>query len=74
MKMKRNFPKPMGCSKSNSKREVYSSTGLLHETRKSQINNLTYHLKEFLKNLTKLKISKRKEIIKIREEINKIQI
>ena len=37
---------------------------------KSQINNLTYHLKELEK--TKPKVSRRKEIIKIREEINKI--
>ena len=27
-------PKPMGCSKSSSKREVYSNTILLQETRK----------------------------------------
>ena len=27
-------PKPMGCSKSSSKREVYSSTSLTQETRK----------------------------------------
>ena len=42
---------------------------------KSQINNLTYHLKELEKGeQTKPKVSRRKEIIKIREEINKIQI
>ena len=34
--------KPMGCSKSSSKREVYSNTILPQET--SQINNLTLHL------------------------------
>ena len=34
MKMKHNNPKPMGCSKSISKREVYSDTSLPQETRK----------------------------------------
>ena len=38
---------------------------------KSQINNLTLHLKELVKEeQTKSKVSGRKEIIKIREEIN----
>ena len=42
---KHDNPKPMGCSKSSSKREVYSNTILTQETRNSQINNLTLHLK-----------------------------
>ena len=38
-------------------------------------NNLTYHLKELEREeQTKPKVSRRKEIIKIREEINKIEI
>ena len=41
-----NEPKPMGCSKSSSKREVYSSRSLLQEIIKTQINNLTLHLKQ----------------------------
>ena len=36
-----NNPKPMGHSKSSSKREVYSNTILPQETRKISINNLT---------------------------------
>ena len=41
---------------------------------KSQINNLNLHLKELEKEeQTKPKVSKRKEIIKIRAEINKIE-
>ena len=40
----------------------------------SQINNLTHHLNELEKEQTKPKVSKRKEIIKIREEINKMEI
>ena len=38
---------------------------LLKKQEKSQINNLTYHLKELEKEKTKTKISRRKEIIKI---------
>lgn len=39
----------------------------------SQINNLTLHLKELEKeNQTKPKVSGRKEIVKIRKEINEI--
>ena len=41
---------------------------------KSQINNLTLHLKEQEKEeQTKPKVSRRKEIIKIRAEINEIE-
>ena len=44
----------------------------LRKQEKSQINNLTYHLKELEKEeQTKPKVSRRKEIIKIRMEINK---
>ena len=47
----------------------------LKKEEKSQINNLTYHLKELEKEeQTKPKVSRRKEIIKIKEEINKIEI
>ena len=41
---------------------------------KSQIDHLIYHLKELEKEQRKPKVSRRKEIIKIREEINKIEI
>ena len=61
----------MRCSKSSSKREVYSNTILPQEQEKSQINNLTLHLKELEKEeQTKPKVSRRKESIKIRAEIN----
>ena len=36
----------MGHIKSSSNREVYSNTGFLKKQEKSQMNNLTYHLKE----------------------------
>ena len=46
----------------------------LKKQEKSQINNLTLHLKELEKEeQTKPKVSRRKEIIKIRGEINEIE-
>ena len=63
----------MGCSKSSSKREVYPIQPYLKKQEKSQINNLTLHLKELEKEeQTKPKVSRRKEIIKIRAKINEI--
>ena len=40
---------------------------------KSQINNLTVHLKELEKEQTKPKTSRKREIIKIRAEINETE-
>ena len=40
----------MGCSKKSSNREFYSNTGLSQKQVKSQLNNLTYYLKELEKN------------------------
>ena len=63
----------MGYSKSNSKREVYSNSISPQETRKIP-NNLTLHLKQLEKEeQRKPKIGRRKEIIKIRAEINEIE-
>ena len=63
----------MGCSKSSSKRELYSYTSLPQETRKIS-NNLNLHLKELEKEeQTKPKVNRRKEIITIRSEINEIE-
>ena len=46
----------------------------LKKQEKSQITNLTLHLKEIeKKEQTKPKVSRRKEIIKIRAEINEIE-
>ena len=57
----------MRCSKSRSKNKVYSYTDLPQETR--QISNLNNHLKELEKEEQTNPKVKRKEIIKIREEI-----
>ena len=61
----------MGHYKSSAKRKVHSNTGIPQETRKSQINNLTLHLKQLEKEEMKNpRVSRRKEIIKMRAEIN----
>ena len=64
----------MGCSKSSSKREVYSNKILPQETRKDRIDNLTLHLKQLGKEKKKPKISRSKEIINIRAQINEKDI
>ena len=64
----------MGCSKSSSKREVYSNTILPQETKTSQINNLTLHQKQLEKEGQNTpKVSRRNEITEIRAEINEIE-
>ena len=63
----------MGCSKNSSKREVNNNTILPQETRNIS-NNLTLHLKQLEKEeQTEPKVSRRKEIIKIKAEINEIE-
>ena len=62
----------MGCSESSSKREVYSNTILPQETRKTSNRqpNFTFKTTGKRRRKTTTKPSRRKEIIKIREEIN----
>ena len=57
----------MGHCKSIAKQKVPSNTGIPQETKKSQINNLTLHLKQLEKEEMKNpRVSRRKEIIKNR--------
>ena len=61
----------MGHCKSSVKGKVHSNTGLPQETKKnSQINNLTLHLKLKKEEMKNSRVSRRKEILKIRAEIN----
>jgi len=69
MTMKPKNSKPMGCSKSRSKREVYSNTILPQETRNRQPNFTPKTTGRRIKK-KKPKISRRKEIIKIQAKIN----
>ena len=56
--------------KSSAKGKIHSITGLPQETRKKS-NNLTLHLKQSEKEEMKNpRVSRRKEILKIRAEIN----
>ena len=72
MTTKTRRPKTYGTCKSISKREVYSNWTSPQETRNFS-NNLTLHLKQLEEEQRKPKVSRRKEIIKIRAEINEIQ-
>ena len=70
-KSKRKYdPKSLGCNKSNSKRKVHRNTIFPKKQEKFQMNNLTLYLKQLEEEQTKSKVSRRKEIIKIRAEIN----
>ena len=61
----------MGCSKSSSKGKFIAIQSYLKKQETSQINNLTLHLKQLEKEEQKNpKVTRRKEIIKIRSEIN----
>ena len=60
----------MGCSKSSSKREFIAIRSYLKKQETSQINNLILHQKPLEKEQKTPKVSRRKEIIKIRSEIN----
>ena len=61
----------MGFGKSSAKGKVHSNTGLPSETRKKSNNNLTLHLKQLeQEEMKNPRVSRRKEFIKIRAEIN----
>ena len=61
----------MGHCKSSAKWKGQSNTGLPEETEKSQINNLTLQLKQLeKKEMKNPRVSRRKEVLKIRAEIN----
>ena len=49
MKMKTQQPKTYGTCKSSAKGKVHSNTGIPQEKEKSQISNLTLHLKQLEK-------------------------
>ena len=68
---KNDDPKSVECSKSSSKSEVYSNTILPQETRNISNKQPNLHLKQWEREEQKNpKVSRRKEIIKIRSEKN----
>ena len=75
MKQRYNTPKPMGFIKSCSKREVYSNTSLHQETRKNSNKQTNFTSKAHReRKQTRPKVSRRKENIKIRADINDIEM
>ena len=67
--------KSMGCSKVFLRGKFIEIQAFLKKQESSQINNLTYHMKELEKEeQTKIKVRRMKEIIKIRKEILKTEI
>ena len=73
IKCKHNFSTSMGCSKSSSKREVDSNTGLAQIIRKIPNKQSNFIPKRTRRKRTKPQVSGRKEIIKVRAKINEIQ-
>ena len=63
----------MGCTKAVLRGKFIVIQAYLKEQEKSQVNNLTLYLKEIKEEQIKPKVSRRKEIIKIRAETNEIQ-
>ena len=64
----------MGNSKGSSKRNVYSNTGLPHEIRTTPNEQSELTINETKKGRTnEAKVSRRRDIIKIKAEINKIE-
>ena len=63
----------MGHRKSSSEREVCNNTTLSQERRKSSNKQLYLTSKATTEEQTKPQFSRRKQIIKIREEINEIE-
>ena len=70
-KWKHNNPKPVGHYKSSAKGKVHSKQAYLKNRTKSQINNLTLHLKQLEEEeMENPRVNRSKEILKIRAEIN----
>ena len=68
---KKNNPKPMGHCKSSAKGRFIALQAYLKKQERSEINNLTLHLKQLEKEEMKNpNVNRRKEILKIRAEIN----
>ena len=71
MKMKTQQPKTYGTLKVVLRGRFIAIQAYLKTQEKNQINNLTLHLKQLEKEeMKKLRVSRRKEILKIRAEIN----
>ena len=71
MKMKTQQPKTCGQGKSSAKGKFIAIQAYLKKQEKSQINNTTLQIKQLEKEeLENPRVSRRKEILKIRAKIN----
>ena len=74
LKMRTQQSKICGIGKATVRGKFIALWAYLKKLEKEQINNLTLHLKEHEKEQqTKPKVNRRKDIIKIRAEINEIE-
>ena len=73
MKQQINTLNPVRCSKSSLKREVYSNPAYLKKEEQSQMNSLMSQLLKLEKEEHMRPNVSRRDIIKMREEINKIE-
>ena len=73
MKMKTQQSNTSGMQKDSLKREVHTNTGLIQEARKLS-NDPTLHLQELEKQQPKPNTSRRKELVKIRANINDLEM
>ena len=73
-KMITQWSKSLGHRESSPKREIHNNTGLTQETRESSNKQFNLTLKKNRKRtVNKVKVNRRKELIKIRVEINEIE-
>ena len=72
MKMKTQFTKFVGCSESSAERKFIAFNAYIRKER-PRINHLSIFLRKLEKEQFKSRVSRRKEIIKIRAEINEIK-
>ena len=74
MKMRIQQSNTLGCSKGSPERKIHCNPGLSQETRKIPNTKSNTHLKELeAEQQRQPKPSRRREIIKIRAEINNIE-
>lgn len=63
----------VGLSESKNQRELYTLNAYIRKEAKSQLHYLSFHFNKLKKEQNKSKASRRKKIIDIRTEINKIK-
>lgn len=74
MKMKTQFIEFNGCSKSSTQREIHSMEYIYQKRKRYKMNNLSFLYRKLTKeNQREFKVSVRKELIRIRAEMNEVE-